>query len=156
MTHGAPRLLEALRLPELYRLVWVHSGLPLPPAPGGERFVVRCGAEPPGLFAALLAEAVTEDEAAVAVWPADVEPDYRSPPPGGIAVRPGLGPHREAADAVREAMQPSAGRVLLFAVERRDAEGRTLGVTWAAVSEEEPPSQEPYRAAVLRLDGDDE
>src|SRR5690348_11800890 len=87
-----PLVLEALRLPELYRRVCLHAGLPLPTAPGGpvERFVVRCGDEPPTILAGLLEEALLEDRAEVTVLPAGGPPDYGSLPAGGIAVRPGF------------------------------------------------------------------
>ena len=42
--------------------------------------------------------------------------------------------------------------MFLFAVERRDRAGRLLGVTWAALPEEEPPPWAPFRAAALRHD----
>jgi hypothetical protein len=48
----------------------------------------------------------------------------------------------------------SAGPSLLFSVERRDETGRLLGVTWAAVPEEEPPPQGRYRAAVRSFESD--
>ena len=38
-------------------------------------------------------------------------------------------------------------------VERRDADGELLGVTWAAVPEEEPPAKDGFRAAVMRFAG---
>src|SRR5690242_20061065 len=77
-----PLVLEALRLPELYRRVCLHAGLPLPTAPGGpvERFVVRCGDEPPTILAGLLEEALLEDRAEVTVLPAGGPPDYGSLP----------------------------------------------------------------------------
>jgi hypothetical protein len=144
--------MEALRLPRLCRQVCARAGLPLPPAPAaGERFVLRCGAEPPGLFAELLEEAFVEDEAEVVLWPEHGAPDYRSLPPGHVAVRAGFDSPCPAAGELRRAASPGGGRVLLFAVERRDAAGRLLGVTWAGVPEEEPPPQAPFRAAVLRV-----
>jgi hypothetical protein len=45
--------------------------------------------------------------------------------------------------------------VLAFAVERRDARGRLLGVTWVAVPEEEPPPTGEFRAEVLRVSAED-
>ena len=47
----------------------------------------------------------------------------------------------------------NAGRALLIAFERRDAAGRLLGVTWAAMPEGEPAPEGMLRAAVLRRDG---
>src|SRR5438270_2245145 len=92
MTQATPQILEALRLPELYRLVCRHAGVPLSPIPAGcaTRFVVRCGAEPPVLLAGLLEEAFLEDEAEVSIWPADTPPDYHALPPGHLAVRQGF------------------------------------------------------------------
>jgi hypothetical protein len=144
---AVPEVLHAPTLPSLCRRVCRHAGVPVPPAISDERFVLRSGSEPPDIFAKLLEEAFVEDEAAVPVWREGDEPDYRGLVPGGVAVRsgfdvpypdgwryPGLG----------------GGREMSFAVERRDAGGRLLGVTGVAVPEEEPPPTGEYRAAVLR------
>src|SRR4051794_40207251 len=152
MSDGVIHVHEALRLPELCRQVCAHAGLPLSPVPGAAgRFVLRCGAEPPGLFAELLEEAFVEDEAEVQVWPADGPADYHALPHGHVAVRPGFDSPCPAAEGLARAVSPG-GRVLLFAVERRDGDGRLLGLTWAAMPEEEPPPQAAFRVAILRLD----
>jgi hypothetical protein len=149
MTASAPEVLEALRLPELCRRVCLHAGLAFPPAStSSERFVLRTGAEPSGLFAKLLEEAFLEDEAEVLVWSADDRPDFQALPPGHVAVRPGFDAPCPVAEELRRAVRPDGGRVILFAVELRDGQGRLLALTWAAIPEEEPPSKEGFRAAV--------
>jgi hypothetical protein len=152
MTRETPEVLEALRLPELCRQVCAYAGLPPPPAAAAGHFVVRSGPEPPGLLAELLEEAFVEDEAEVLVWPADEPLGPAALGPGQVAVRPGFDAPCPAAEALRRSAQPGGGPALLFAVERRDAAGRLLGVTWAAVPEEEPPPRANFQAAVLRLD----
>ena len=42
--------------------------------------------------------------------------------------------------------------VLDQSIDTSDATGRLLGVTWAALPEEEPPPQGPFRAAVRTYD----
>jgi hypothetical protein len=151
---AAPVLLEAMRLPELYRRVCRHAGLPpAPAADTGERFVLRSGDEPPDLYGKLLEEAFVEDEAEVPVYRPDDPLDYRRLGPGHVAVRPGFDAPCPAVVAdLRRAVRPEGGRVMVFTVERRDTEGRLLGVTWAAVPEEEPAPRAEFRAAVLRQD----
>jgi hypothetical protein len=144
MSEAGPRILEAQRLPELLREVCRHAGMPLPPdsAPT-TAFVVRAGAEPPGFFRDLLEEALVEDAAEVAVWRADDPPS-----PGHVAVRPGFdGPCPTS--GLRAALGTDDGKLLLFAIERRDAASRLLGVTWAAVPEGEPAPLARFRAAVV-------
>jgi hypothetical protein len=150
----APHVLQALRLAELYRKVCAHAGLAVPPPPGDAdaRFVVRCGSEPPALFAALLEEALVEDEAEVLLWPAGASPGYGALPAGHVAVRPGFDAPCPVAEELRRALGPAGGQLLLFAVERRDGGGRLLGRTWAAVPEDEPGPRSDFRAAVLRQD----
>jgi hypothetical protein len=148
----ALHVLEAVRLPELYREVCLHAGIPLPPAPpSADRFALRAGAEPTGLFAGLLEEALAEDGAEV-VLGRDEAPDFAALGPGGVVVLPGTGPACPDPEALRQAACPGGGAALVFAIERRDAAGRLLGVTWAAVPEDEPPPETPFRAAVVRLD----
>ena len=61
MPPRTPDVLEALRLPTLSRRICLHAGLPFWPAPASaERFVLRSGAEPPEMLAALLEEAFVE------------------------------------------------------------------------------------------------
>jgi hypothetical protein len=138
-----PDLLEAARLPTLYRQIFLYAGLRPPPGPpSGERFVLRCGDQPPGLFAALLEEAFVDDEAEVFCQPDDA--------PGQVVVRPGLPSPCPAAEGLKCAAGAGGAPLLVFAVERRDAGGRLLGVTWAAVPEGEPDPPAPLRAAVAR------
>jgi hypothetical protein len=146
--------LDASRLPELYRKVCAHAGIPLPPTPAtAERFVVRCGGEPPELFPELLEEAFAEDAGEVPVC-LGVGPTSQGGTPAHVAIRPGFPSDCPSADELRAAVVPP-GPALLFAIERRDAEDRLLGVTWAATPEEEPPPECPFRAAVLRQDLDE-
>ena len=140
--------LEAPRLPELYRLICRYAGLPLPPAVTEDRFVVRSGDTPSELLAMVLEEAFVEDGAEVLIWPAGAAVDVAHLPPGQLVVRPGFESPCPDVDALRGVV--GGGPVMLFAVERRDAEGRLRGVTWAAVPEEEPPATVPFRAAVVR------
>jgi hypothetical protein len=148
MADSAPDVLEASRLPALCRGVCLYAGLPLPPATApGERFVVRTGSTTPGLLTALLAEAFVEDGIEVEDW--------SGPGPcatAKVAVRPGYGAPCPAPEELLAAVTPDGGSALLFAVERCDEAGRVLGVTWAAVSEEEPPPQGRFRAAVRSHD----
>ena len=154
MGPDTPHVLEALRLPELYRKVCAHAGLAAPPPADdtGTRFVVRCGSEPPQLFAALLEEALVEDEAEVLLWSADDAPDLATLPAGHVAVRAGFDAPCPVVGELRRALGPAGGRLLLFAVERRDGRSRLLGRTWAAVPEDEPAPRSDFRAAVLRRD----
>jgi hypothetical protein len=149
MGPNAPHILTALRLPGLYRKVCAWAGLRPPPVTAGaDCFTLRCGAEPPELFAAVLEEALVEDGAEVLLLPASGPPDDRALMPGHVAVRPGFDSPCPAVDELRRAAAPWGGRVLLFAVERRDQDGRLVAVTWAAVPEEEPPPQVEFQAAV--------
>ena len=141
-------VLEAPRLPELYRLICRYTGLPLPPAVAEDRFVVRSGDTPPELLAMVLEEAFVEDEAEVLICPSGEVLDVAHLPPGQLVVRPGF--ESPCPDGAALCGSVGGGPVMLFAVERRDAEGRLRGVTWAAVPEEEPPPTVPFRAAVAR------
>jgi hypothetical protein len=139
------------RIPGLYRKVWAFAGIPAPPSPAtAERFVVRAGAERPELFAELLEEALVEDAAEVTVWQDGAVADYAALGDGGLAVQAGAGMSCPFEPELRAAVSP--GRALLFAVEQRDATGRLLGVTWAAVPEREPPPTAALKAAVMRVD----
>jgi hypothetical protein len=148
---NGPEVLKAQRLPALVRAVCRYAGVPQAPAASPDRFVLRCGAEPPGLFARMLEEASAEDAAEVEVQQPDEPLDLRPRSLGQVVVVPGFAFPCSADQSLRNAVRPSGG-VLLFAVERHDAEGRLRGVTWAALPEQEPPAQEPFRAAVLRCD----
>ncbi len=154
MTPIAPTVLEALRLPELCREVCRYAGVPFASPPAvDDRFVVRSGQEAPDLLAKLLEEAFAEDEAEVLVFQGAERPDCGQLRPGQTIVQSGLDAPCPVADALRNAVRPQGGAVLLFAIERRDEVGRLLGVTWAALPEEEPAPQERFQAAVLRLEG---
>jgi hypothetical protein len=156
MNDDGPAVLEDLRLPGLFRRVCGYAGLPPSRSAGGDdRFVLRSGPEPPDFLAKVLEEAFVEDEAEVAVWRTGDEPDYGALGPGGLAVRPGFDAPCPDPDALRRAAAPGGGRVSLIAVERRDAGGRLVGVTWAAVPEGEPPPAAEFRAAVMRVDADE-
>jgi hypothetical protein len=148
-----PHILEALRLPELYREICVYAGIPLPSgAVPPERFVIRSGPESPELFAKLLEEAFAEDEAEIAIDTPDAPADLERLGPGAVVIRPGFDAPCPDGAALRPAVRPAGGPALVFAVERRDAHGRLLGLIWAAVPEEEPDPQAPFRAAVCRHD----
>lgn len=145
---AVPEVLHAPTLPGLCRRVCRYAGVPVPPAISDERFVLRSDGEPPDLLAKLLEEAFVEDEAVVTVWRTGDAPDYSALKPGGLAVRSGF--EVTFPDGVRRLAAQGGSRELMFAVERRDARGRLLGVTWVAVPEEEPPPTGEFRAAVLR------
>ncbi len=150
---ATPTALEALRLPELYREICRFAGVPLPsPQVPPDRFVLRTGAEPPELFAKLLEDAFAEDEAEIAVDSAEGPIDLERLGPGAVVIRPGFDQPCPYTEALRQTVRPQGGPALLFAVERRDGQGRLLGLTWAVVPEEEPPPQAPFRAAVIRAE----
>jgi hypothetical protein len=155
VTQAVPDLLEAQRLPALCRGVCLYAGLPLPPATAGrEWFVVRTGAEPPELLARLLAEGLVDDGFEVLAEQTADEPAAQPPIPGLVVVRPGHAAACPDGEELRRAVAPGGGPVLVFAVERRDLAGRLLGVTWAAVPEEEPPPQAYFRAAIRSYECD--
>ena len=150
MTHATPDILEAARLPALCRGVCLYAGLPLPPGTApGQRFVVRSGSTPPEMLAKLLEEGFLEDGVEVRV---DAEPSPLDlPVPASTAkviVQPGHAADAPTDSDLCRAVDPQGGPVLLFSVERYDERGRLLGVTWAAVPEEEPPPEARLRAAV--------
>jgi len=147
MARATPEVLEAPRLPELCRQVCLRSGMPVSPAAGpAERFVLRSGAEPPEFFAKLLEEAALDDEAEAAVG----EPDRLRPGPGQVAVQTGFDSPCPVDEELRRAVRSGSGRVMVFAIERRDTAGRLLGLTWVGLPEDEPLPEAPFRAAVLR------
>lgn len=153
MSPPGPDILEAARLSTLCRGVCLYAGLPLPPATApGQRFVVRSGAEPPELLAKLMEEGFVDDGVDVC----NGDPQTQCDPADSTAqvfVIPGFGPPCPNVEALLGAVD-SAGRALLFCVERRDDAGRLLGVTWAAVPEEEPSPQGRFRAAVRSFEAD--
>jgi hypothetical protein len=150
-----PDLLEAPRLPALCRGVCLYAGLPLPPATSSpKRFVVRSGSEPPELLVRLLEEGLGEDEIEVCT---DLTAEATGIPatgPARVVVRPGHAAPCPDLEELRQAVAAGDGPVLVFAVEHHDETGRLLGVTWAAVPEEEPPPQGRFRAAVRSYDYD--
>jgi len=146
MTKGTWDVLEASRLQTLCRGVCLYAGLPLPPATApGERFIVRSGEEPPDFLVRLLTEAFVEDDVEVQAWSSD--DDLAAPGGAKVTVRPGFDMACPVSGELHRAVGAS-GPVLLFAVERVDESGRLLGVTWAAVPDEEPSPQGQFRAAV--------
>ena len=150
MPATGPDILEAVRLPALCRGVCLYAGLPLPPATSSERFVARSGDEPPELLVRLLKEGLVEDGVEVRTG----IPGTDIMGPSRITVESGFGAPCPNAEELHRAVEGRGGPVLVFAVERRDEGGRLLGVTWAAVPEEEPPPQERFRAAVQSYDMD--
>jgi hypothetical protein len=153
MIRTPPTVLEALRLPALCRKVCRYAGMPLVPGTGSSgRFVVRSGAESPELLTHLLEEALLEDGAEAVVFRPGEPFDPAAVGAGEVAARAGFDDPCPDAERLRRAASPEAGPVLLFAVERRDEAGNLLGVTWAAVPEEEPPPRERLQAAVARYD----
>jgi CheY-like chemotaxis protein len=153
---GGPQVVEARRLPELLRSICQLAGLTLPRRSDvTERFVVRCGADPPDFFARLLEEALAADGDEVTVLPSADAPGEDVPPPGRLAVQPGFSPPCPVGDELRRAASPGGGRTMDFAIERRGAAGQLLGVTWAAVPESESSPEAGLRAAVLRVDRED-
>ena len=154
MPSAPPDLLEAPRLPALCRGVCLYAGLPLPPAkPSPKRFVVRSGNEPPELLALLLEEGFWEDEIEVCTDSSAPAGDSAAVGPARVIVRPG---HTAPCPDLEELRRAVAGDgpVIVFAVEHHDERGRLLGVTWAAVPEEEPPPQACFRAAVRSYEYD--
>jgi hypothetical protein len=136
-----PDVLQAPRLPALYREVFRYAGLPLAPesAPA-ERFVLRCGEQPPGLFAALLEEAFLEDEAEVVVWDAGDPPDFPRLPPGQLQAAPvHVGP-----DGLAGWPDP-AGQF------QGDGPGAAAGVQAAHPLPEPGPAEQPARRRPLDL-----
>jgi hypothetical protein len=155
MTWTNLEILTASRLPDLYRLVCDRAGIP---ATFGQkisdRFVVRCGAEPPGLIAKLLQEALPEDAPEIPVFPLTQPFEPRDLGPGEIVVREGYALPPPIPQELWQNIR--VGRNLIFAIERHGEAGRLLSVVWAAVSEEPPRAEEPLKVAVARevLDGD--
>jgi hypothetical protein len=149
MTPNTVVVLEAPRLPELYRKICLHSGISLAPgAVGTDRFVLRSGSAPAQLFAELLEEAFAEDAAEVPVCPPTDQ--VHTSGPGHVTVCPGFESPCPVVEGLRRAVSAEGESVLLFAIERRDEPGRLLEVTWAVLPEEEPEPQEEFRAALWR------
>jgi hypothetical protein len=147
LSDAAIEIVEAARLPELWRRVCGRAGVPLPPAATGAHFVFRSGAEPAEFLAKLLEEAVVDDEAEVRV----LAGDEAASPVGDVAVlsvKPGFASACPAEGRLRAAVA-GRGATLLVAVERYDLQGRLAGVTWAALPEQEPSPQGVFRAALL-------
>jgi hypothetical protein len=117
-------VLQAPRLPALYREVFVYAGLPLPP---GERFVLRSGDEPPGLFAALLEEAFLEDEAEALVWEGVDPPDCHHLGPWQVVIRPGFDTPCPVAGELARALGPALAVRRGVARRAGPAAGKHLG-----------------------------
>lgn len=148
MTWTNLEMLKAYRLSDLYRMVSERAGLPTSGQATRDRFVVRCGAEPPALLAKLLQEALPAETPEIHIFSA-VEPfNVRKLAPGQVVVREGF----DFPAPIPQELWANVrvGRVLIFAVEHYDAQGILHSVVWAAVSEEPPCAEDPLRAAVAR------
>jgi hypothetical protein len=147
MTWSPIEILTAPRLTDLYTQVCERAGLPTTTfEPTRDRFVVRCGSEPPALLAKLLQEALPEAAPEIAAYHLTDPFDLRELAPGQIVVREGFD---MPAPIPEEAWQSvRGGRVLVFAVERHGERGRLRSVVWVAVSEEPSLPEDPLRAAV--------
>ena len=149
MLWSAPEVLTAARLSDLCRLVLERAGIlrdaGTPPA---DRFVVRSGPEPPELLAKLLQEALAEEAPEIPTLRADEELDCAALAAGAVVVQQG---YRVPGPIPLDLWQSvRGGRVLLFAVERRDANGAVLSALWAALSDEPPEQEAPLKAVVAR------
>jgi hypothetical protein len=149
MTWTNLEILTASRLPDLYRLVSERAGLPTSIGQSTrDRFVVRCGTEPPVLLAKLLQEALPEDAAEIVVFHLEEPFDLHDLAPGQLVVREGFAMPSPIPQELWQTVR--GGRVLVFAVERYDPRDELVSVVWAAASEEPPCAEEPLRAAVAR------
>lgn len=151
---SSPDILEATRLPALCRGVCLYAGLPLPPATApGQRFVVRSGNAPPELLVSLLQEGFVEDGIDVGLGADALDAELAGPAKVTVQTNGDACPD---ADQLCRAVADVGSPVLVFCVERLNEDGRVLGVTWAAVPEEEPPPHERFRAAVRSYEFDNE
>src|SRR5262245_28294724 len=107
---GRPSVLQALRLPELYRAVCRFAGLApnLPPG-SGQRFTFRCGAESPQLYCKLLEEAFVEDGAEIVIFQPTDGRDCLKLPPGQVIVQPGFDAPCPDAETLRRVVQNEGG-----------------------------------------------
>jgi hypothetical protein len=145
-------VLTAARLPELCRAICAHAGIPvLYGQTTADRFVVRSHDEDPELLTKLLEDAFAEDEAEFRVFRREEHIPFLELRPGEIVVKAGPEASCPEGPRLREAARGGrAGEALFFAVERRDAGGRVLGVTWAALAGEAGEPEQLLQAAVLR------
>jgi hypothetical protein len=139
--------LTAARLSDLCRLVLERAGLTgNPGTTTTDRFVVRSGPEPPELLAKLLQEALPEDAPEIPTLLADEDLDAAALPPGAVVVQQG---YRAPGPIPLDLWQSvRGGRVVLFAIERRDAKGAVVSALWAALSDEQPEQEAPLKAVV--------
>jgi hypothetical protein len=145
---GRLERLTAASLPELCRRVCAYAGV----APAsGERYLVRTGRSDPGAVALLLAEALALPREGPRVLESDE--DAATLNPGEVAVVAGTGtPCPAGANLLEVAVLLDVPDPLELELERRDAAGRLLGVTWVVLAAEAPVSELPLTAAVLRRD----
>jgi hypothetical protein len=146
MTWSPIEILTASRLPDLYRLVCERAGLPTAGPAAQDRFVVRCGPEPPALLAKLLEEVLPDAAPQVDVFHLADDFDLEGLAPGQVVVREGYALPAPIPQELWQSVR--GGRVLVFAVERYGPQNQLVSVVWAAVSEEPARGEEPLRAAV--------
>jgi hypothetical protein len=146
LTWTPPEALTAARLSDLCRLVVERAGIPNSGQPTADRFIVRSGPEPPELLAKLLQEGLDEGAPEIPTLLEEEALDVAALAPGGVAVQQGYSvPGPIPLDLW---LSVRGGRVLLFAVERRDPAGKILSVLWAALSDEPPDQEAPLKAVV--------
>jgi hypothetical protein len=147
LTWTLPEALTAARLSDLCRLVVERAGIPTSVGLAtGDRFVVRSGPEPPELLAKLLQEGLAEDAPEIPTLLANEEVDPKVLASGTVVVQQG---YRAPGPIPLDLWQSvRGGRVLLFAVERRNAKGALVSVLWAALSDEPPDQEAPLKAVV--------
>jgi hypothetical protein len=146
LTWTPPEALTAARLPDLCRLVAERAGIPLSGETTAERFIVRSGPEPPELLAKLLQEGLPEDAPEIPTFLEEEMLDPAALSPGAVVVQQG---YRVPGPIPLDLwLSARGGRVVLFAVERRDAAGKVVSVLWAALSDEPPDQEAPLKAVV--------
>ena len=146
MTWTPPEALTAARLSDLCRLVLERAGMPVITGQTADKFVVRSGPEPPELLAKLLQEGLAEGAPEIPTVLADEEVNLATRAPGEVVVQQG---YRAPGPIPLDLWQSvRGGRVLLFAIERRDAKGRLVSALWAALADEPPDQEAPLKAVV--------
>jgi hypothetical protein len=149
MTWSAVEILTAPHWPELCRQVCAYAGLPTQARQATtDRFIIRCGSEPPEMLAKLLEEALPEDAPEIQTRLATDTVDSRRLAPGEIVVQAGFALPAPISEELWQSVR--GGRVLVLAIERHGAQGALQGVVWTALSEEPHAGDEPLRAAVAR------